>query len=100
MRFVLVIFVLAAVVTFGASGGGALTRSASASVAQIGGATIAFERSVGARSGIEIYLMNADGSDQRKLTNGCCFEWSPDGSRTRLLPPIVGRSLVNTCRWK
>jgi len=25
--------------------------------------------------------MNADGTDQRRLANGCCLDWSPDGRR-------------------
>ena len=28
-----------------------------------------------------ILLMNADGSEQRVLADGCCFDWSPDGTR-------------------
>jgi TolB protein len=45
---------------------------------------IAFERSV--RSGpSEIFVMNADGTQQRRLTHGCCLDWSPDGSEIAYL---------------
>jgi Tol biopolymer transport system component len=51
-----------------AASGEAATRSSA----------IAFERRVsGGRP--EIWVMNADGSGQRRVTKGCCFDWSPDG---------------------
>ena len=28
-----------------------------------------------------IFLMNSEGSEQRILADGCCFDWSPDGTR-------------------
>jgi len=41
---------------------------------------IAFQRTV--RDGeTAIYLMDADGSNERRLVEGCCFDWSPDGAR-------------------
>jgi TolB protein len=35
----------------------------------------------------DIYVMNADGSGQRRLTNGwdCCVAWSPDGGQIAFL---------------
>jgi Tol biopolymer transport system component len=41
------------------------------------GRKIAFMR--GSRSAVGIYVMNADGSGERKLTDGFGFAWSPDG---------------------
>ena len=29
----------------------------------------------------QIYLMNANGTNQLRLATGCCFDWSPDGRR-------------------
>ena len=44
------------------------------------GELIAYER--GARVGpSEIFLMNADGTDQHRLARGHCFAWSPDGRK-------------------
>lgn len=43
---------------------------------------IAYSRQVGnVDLSPEIWLMNADGTDQHRLTRGCCFAWSPDGRR-------------------
>jgi TolB protein len=54
--------------------------SATASPAQADQPLIAYERWVGDGSpDYEIWLMESDGSRQRKLTDGCCFDWSPDG---------------------
>jgi TolB protein len=44
------------------------------------GGVIAFERTGGGQNPTAIYLMNPDGSDQRRLTTGYHFEWSPDGT--------------------
>ena len=41
---------------------------------------IAFERHV-ASGATEIYLMNSDGTNERRLARGCCLDWSPDGQR-------------------
>ena len=87
MKFPFRVGVLALAVAFSASGSEELGMSASASVAQAGGATIAFERSVGPTGVTEIHLMNTDGSDQRRLTSGCCFEWSPDGTKIAFYRP-------------
>jgi hypothetical protein len=46
------------------------------------GRRIAFTRAVG--GGIEVWVMNADGGDQRPVTSGAVDQdpvWSPDGSR-------------------
>ena len=42
---------------------------------------IAFERNA------VIYVMNSDGTDQRRLVTGCCFEWSPDGTKIAFYRP-------------
>jgi hypothetical protein len=60
---------------FGVAKGQAVASSASAFRTQANDPIIAFERT-GA-----IYLMNANGTDQRMLTSGYSFEWSPDGTR-------------------
>jgi Tol biopolymer transport system component len=60
---------------FGVAKGQAVASSASAFRTQANDPIIAFERT-GA-----IYLMNADGTDQRILTTGYSFAWSPDGTR-------------------
>jgi TolB protein len=33
----------------------------------------------------EIWLVNADGSNERRLASGCCFDWSPDGRQIAYL---------------
>jgi Tol biopolymer transport system component len=48
--------------------------------AEQGAGLIAYERRV-AGGPVEIWLMNSDGTDQRRLTRGCCVDWSPDGRR-------------------
>ena len=54
--------------------------SAAASPAQVDEQLIAYERWVGDGSpDYEIWVMETDGSRQRKLASGCCFAWSPDG---------------------
>jgi TolB protein len=54
--------------------------SAVASPSQTGHQLIAFERWVGDGDHVvEIWVMESDGSRQRKLADGCCFAWSPDG---------------------
>ena len=54
--------------------------SANASTHQAFDNLIAFERWVGDGSpDPEIWVMSPDGSGQRKLADGCCFDWSPDG---------------------
>jgi Tol biopolymer transport system component len=54
--------------------------SAVASPSQTGGQLIAYERWVGDGSpDAEIWVMEPDGSRQRKLADGCCPVWSPDG---------------------
>ena len=53
---------------------------ARSSAGQVSTPLIAFEKTVG-RKTAEIWVMNADGSNWRKLRKGCCFEWSPDGSQ-------------------
>ena len=42
---------------------------------------IAYDRLPENGPGSEIYVMNADGTDQRRLATGCCFDWSPEGRR-------------------
>ena len=51
---------------------------------------IAFERTGGGQSPTAIYLMNTDGSDQRLLTTGYHFEWSPDGAKIAFHRPSSG----------
>ena len=54
--------------------------SAAASPAQADEQLIAYERWVGDGSpDYEIWVMETDGSRQRKLASGCCFAWSPNG---------------------
>ena len=56
--------------------------SAVASPSQGGHELIAFERWVGDGSpDAEVWVMELDGSHQRKLADGCCFAWSPDGRK-------------------
>lgn len=58
----------------------AVLPSAAASPTQAGKALIAYERWIGDGSpDHEIWVMEADGSRQRKLVGGCCLAWSPDG---------------------
>ena len=52
----------------------------SSSQGQTSAALIAYEHTVG-RKTTEIWVMNADGSNWKKLKQGCCFKWSPDGSQ-------------------
>ena len=58
----------------------AALAAASSSRGQIAAPKIAYEQTVG-RKNAEIWVMNADGSSQKKLAQGCCFKWSPDGSQ-------------------
>lgn len=61
-----------------------LPGSTANSAAAAKSARIAFERSV--RSGrSEIFVMNPDGTQQRRLSLGCCLDWSPDGSEIAYL---------------
>ena len=64
------------------------------------GSRIAF---VSERDGnAEIYVMNADGTGQRRITNDPAFEslgtaaWSPDGKRLTTWPPSAGKSRQST----
>ena len=54
--------------------------SASSSRGQAIAPLIAYEHTVG-RKNAEIWVMNADGSNWKKLRQGCCSKWSSDGSR-------------------
>jgi Tol biopolymer transport system component len=42
---------------------------------------VAYERTAGPTAPTEIWVMNTDGTNQRRLAEGCCFDWSPDGRR-------------------
>jgi len=42
---------------------------------------VAYERKAGPTSPSQIWVMNTDGTSQRRLAEGCCFDWSPDGRR-------------------
>ena len=76
--------VVVALAGLGISGSHRQARSASNSVATADAGTIAFQRKV-SKAALSIYLMNADGSDQRFLTKGSGFEWSPDRRRIAFL---------------
>ena len=68
--------------------------SASASPAQV--QLIAYERWVGDGSpDYEIWLMQPDGSRQRKLADGCCFDWSPDGRAIAFVTDDGSLSTIN-----
>jgi TolB protein len=72
-----------ALVLVGSAGAGARVAGAS-------GGVIAFERTARGQNPIAIYLMNADGSDQRMLTTGYHFEWSPDATMIAFHRPSPG----------
>jgi Tol biopolymer transport system component len=59
--------------------------SAAASRDQMASQLIGFERGGALGIGAEIWLMSADGSGQRKLADGCCFDWSPSGEKLAYL---------------
>jgi Tol biopolymer transport system component len=43
---------------------------------------IAYQRTAGPTAPWEIWVMNTDGTNQRRLAEGCCgFDWSPDARR-------------------
>lgn len=69
--------VIASVVLIASAGALAVAQS---SHGQRTAPLIAYEHTVG-RKPTEIWVMNADGSNWKKLRRGCCFKWSPDGSR-------------------
>lgn len=75
MKRAVVITLLTLAAAYGVAKAEAIPSSASASVKQTSEPIIAFERTG------NVYIMNADGTDQRKLTAGYGFEWSPDGTR-------------------
>ena len=62
----------------------ALTKSASASLAQANEPLIAFQRKI-EPAPTQIYVMNADGTDPRRLAEGWDLDWSPDGRRIALI---------------
>ena len=68
----------------------ALVGSKGAGAEVEAGGVIAFERTGGGQSPTAIYLMNTDGSDQRLLTTGYHFEWSPDGAKIAFHRPSSG----------
>ena len=70
--------------------------SAAASPTQSGGHLIAYERWVGDGSpDKEIWVMGTDGGRQRKLADGCCFAWSPDGRAIAFVTAGGGLSTIN-----
>jgi TolB protein len=70
--------------------------SAAASPTQAGGQLIAYERWVGDGSpDKEIWVMETDGSRQRKLADGCCFAWSPDARAIAFLTDDGSLSSIN-----
>jgi TolB protein len=54
---------------------------------------IAFERQD--RQNEALYVMKADGSEQRKLADGCCFDWSPDGRKLAFVAETKGIYTIN-----
>jgi TolB protein len=68
--------------------------SAAAS-SEAGTQLIAYERWVGDGSpDEEIWVMEPDGSGQRKLADGCCFDWSPDGRAIAFVTEQGGLSTI------
>jgi hypothetical protein len=61
------------------------------------GSTIVFQRRLGGTKGPGVFVVNADGSGLRRVTNlrGWYPTWSQDGSRIAFASPTVGLFVVN-----
>ena len=84
MRPAVAIALLTLAAAYGAASAEELTSPASASLAQANKPLIAFQRKI-EPAPTQIYIMKADGTNQRHLAEGWDLSWSPDGRRIALI---------------
>ena len=84
MRQAVAITLLSLVAVCGVANSEALTSFASASLVQANQPLIAFQRKI-EPAPAQIYVMSADGANQRRLAEGWDLDWSPDGRRIALI---------------